>query len=230
MIPGKIDSKINNTYHYIISIEEIKKVCKKYKVTITEYLTAIYIYAIYLELYDKKSKKEIVITIPINLRKYYNVDTLKNFFVCTDIYVSKNIYTFDEILKEVYNEFKEKITKEKIKEYLARDVRIGTNKFIKVIPLFFKSLFMKKIFPLFYKPSTSTVSNVGIIEIDNNFKKYIDNIFVLVMPNITQKIKCTISSFGNKLNLIINSNIDSLNFISTLTILLKKDIANIKLQ
>lgn len=233
LLPGKIGKKINNTYHYLIDIKEIKKVCKKYKATITEYLTAIYIYAIYLSLYNRKSKKEIVITIPINLRKYYFVDTLANFFVCMDInakIIEKNITNFDELLTQIRIEFKEKLTEEKIKEYLARDVKIGTNKIIKIVPLFLKKLFIKYILPLIYKSSTSTVSNLGIIDLKDNYKNYIENIFVLVMPGLNQKIKCTISSFENYLNVIINSNINSTKFINTLTKLLKKDIANIKLK
>ena len=41
---------------------------------------AIYIFTIYKTIYNKASKKDILITLPIDLRKYYNVDTLVNFF------------------------------------------------------------------------------------------------------------------------------------------------------
>ena len=60
---------INNTYHHIIDLAEIKSVCKNYNVTITEYLTAVYTYAIYLSFYKSESKKEIVIAVPVDLRK-----------------------------------------------------------------------------------------------------------------------------------------------------------------
>ena len=53
-IPGIANKRKNNTYHYIININELKKVCKGLNVTITEYLTAVYMYAIYLSLYNKK--------------------------------------------------------------------------------------------------------------------------------------------------------------------------------
>ena len=41
IIPGKANMNINNTYHYTVSIKEIKSVCKGIKVTITEFITAI---------------------------------------------------------------------------------------------------------------------------------------------------------------------------------------------
>ena len=58
-MPGKINRNINDTYHYIVDLQKIKTVCKELKVTITEYITALYIYSIYKSMYKKNSRKEI---------------------------------------------------------------------------------------------------------------------------------------------------------------------------
>lgn len=232
LIKGKINKNINNTYHYIVDIKEIKKVCKKYGVTITEYLTALYIYAIYLSIY-KNSKKEIIITIPINLRKYYQVETLSNFFVCMNInpkILEKKLNNFDDILVEVHHEFQENLNEDKIRKYLSRDVKWGKNISIRLIPLFIKKMFMKYAGILVSKSATSTLSNVGIIDFEAKYKKYIDNVLVLVMPGRIQKIKCTICSFDKKLNITLNSNIDDYNFEQTFYKLLRRNIKNIKLE
>lgn len=233
LIPGKINKKINNTYHYIINISEIKKVCKKYNVTITEYLTAIYIYSIYKSIYNKKSNKEIIIEVPINLRNYYNIDTLSNFFVCMKInskILENNLTTFHQILNQVHKEFKEKLNEDKVKSYLTRDVKLGMNLSIRLVPLFVKKIFINFLGFLVSKTSTSTLSNVGIIDIDDKYKKYIDNILVLVMPGKIQKIKCTICSFKNNLTVTLNSNIDDIEFQKTFYKLLNKEINNIKVE
>lgn len=233
LFPEKANRNINNTYHYIIDMNEIKNVCKSYNVTITEYLTATYIYAIYSSIYNKNSNKEIVITVPINLRTYYQVDTLSNFFVCMNInpkILEKNLTTFDDVLDEVHKDFEKKLNKDKIKQYLANDVKLGTNIIIRLIPLFIKKLFIKYAINLFSKSTTSTLSNVGIISVDDKYKQYIDNIVALVMPGRIQKIKCTVCSFDNNLNVTINSNIDDMNFEQTFFKLLQKNIKNIKLE
>lgn len=232
-IKHKMKANINNTHHYIIDIDELKKICKNYNVTITEYLTAIYIYAIYLSLYKKKSKKEIIITVPINLRKYYSVDTLSNFFVGMNInpkIVENKLTTFDEILKQVHLEFKEKLDIKKVKSYVTKDVKLGTNIPIRLVPLFIKKIFIKFVVALVSKSSTSTLSNVGIVDIDDKYKKYIDNILVLVMPNKIHKIKCTVCSFDKKLNVTINSKIDNKNFEHTFLKLLQQRVDNIKIE
>lgn len=232
-IKGKINKNINNTYHYIMDICKIKNICKKYKVTITEYLTATYIYAIYLSMHKNKSKKEISVTIPINLRKYYQVDTLSNFFVCTNInpqMIEKKLTTFDEVLHEVHKDFQDKLSIDNVKSYLTRDVKLGTSLPIRLVPLCLKRIFIKSVINIASQTSTSTLSNIGIIDIDDKYKKYIDNILVLVMPGRYEKIKCTICSYDNKLNLTMNSNINDTKFEQTFFCLLKKQISNIKLE
>ena len=192
-----------------------------------------YIYAIYLSMYKKNSKKEIAITLPIDLRKYYGVDTLSNFFVCANItpkIKEKKLSTFKEILNQVHLEFQEKLSVDNIKSYLTRDVNLGTNIFIRGVPLPIKKTLMKLIFNIANKTSTSTLSNVGIIDIDNRFKKYIDNILILVMPHQKEKMKCSICSYENKLNITINSKIDDTKFEHTFLKLLEENITNIKLE
>lgn len=216
IIPGKVDMKVNNTYHYTVDIKDFKKVCKKEKMTITEYLTAIYIYALYEAYYKKNpNNKELSVSIPINLRKHYNDETLSNFFTYTNIvsnFKDKDNVNFEDVLVQVKKEYLNKLNSEKIKEYLARDVKLGMNLSIRLVPLFIKRAFIKFLGSLVTNSATSRLSNIGIIDFENKYKKYIDNIFVLVLPNKVQKIKCTVCSYDDNLNITINSNINDLNF------------------
>lgn len=210
-IPGIPNKKINNTYHYIVSVKELKIICKKYQVTITEYLTAVYIYALYNSIYNKKSKKELVIAIPINLRKVFNKETTANFFTYMKInsnVCNKEKISFYDILEYTKGEFYVKLTEDKIKEYIARDMKIGMNIPIRLAPLFAKKLFIKYLGFSVKRSFTTMLSNMGPIDIEEKYKKYIDNILVLVMPNNEQKIKCTVCSYQDKLNITLNSNIN----------------------
>ena len=226
IIPGKVDMKVNNTYHYTVNVDEIKKVSKTKGVTITEYLTALYIYSLYLSMYDKKSKKEIALTIPIDIRKHFNVDTLSNFFVCMKInprIYEKNLSSFEEILDSVKEEFKTNFTESKIKAYLANEVRLGQHIGYRYVPAFIKKFFMGHLGKYFGTSTTSTLSNLGIINFDDRYVSDIDNVYALVMPGRLQKIKCTIGTFGNKLNIMMNSNIEDIIFEKEFYRLLKND-------
>lgn len=233
LFPQKMKRGINNTYHYTVSVDDIKKVSKKYNATITEYLAALYIKAIYNSLYDKKSNKEIALTIPIDIRKHFNVDTLSNFFVCMKInpkLCEKNISSFDEIIDSVKKEFKENLTEENIKKYLASDVRLGQNLGYKYVPACVKKFVMGCFGKYFGGSTTSTLSNLGSVNIDERYTKYIENIYTIVMPGRIQKIKCTICSFNKKLNITMNSNIDDTNFEKEFYNLLSEEITDIELN
>lgn len=208
-IEDKYNIRNNKTIHYMLNLNKFKIICKKYNVSITEYITALYIYSIYKTIYNKKSNKDIIITIPIDLRRHYNVSSLNNFFTCMDInsnIVNSDI-TFEKILKQVKLEFNNNLTKDNINKYLSHDVKLGTNYFINLIPLILKKRLIKYVTKLFTK--TATLSNLGPIILDEQYRKYIDNIIVLVKTTKCQKIKCTISSYENNLNIILNSNLIS---------------------
>ena len=233
IIPGRVNMKVNNTYHYTVSVKEVKKVCKELKVTITEYLTTLYIYSLYLAYFNNKTQKEISVSIPINLRPHYEDETLSNFFTYTNIesnFVDKDNVSFEECLLWVKKEFLNKLNSEKIKEYLARDVKLGMNLSIRLVPLFIKKLFIKYMGKSITNSATSRLSNIGIIDIDDRYRKYIDNVFVLVLPNKVQKIKCTICSFDDKLNITMNSNINDLYFEEIFLKLLKERINKVDIE
>jgi hypothetical protein len=128
-------------------------------------------------------------------------------------FVGKDNITLEEIIEQVKKEFQEKYTSDKIKSYLASDVSVGINIGLRVVPLFIKKFFIR--FFGFLRSSTTIVSNTGKIEIDDKFKDYVDNILLLVMPNKIQKIKCSICSYENKLNVTMNSIINDLHFEKT---------------
>ena len=49
------------------------------------------------------------------------------------------------------------------------------------------------------KHSTITFSNLGRTGILGDYQKYIDYFFTLVSPDVVEKIKCSSSTFGNKM-------------------------------
>ena len=225
-----ITRKVNNTYHYILDVKEVKEVAKKNKTSLTIYLVSLYMYALYKSVYDKESNKELNVIVPINLRPHFQEETMCKFFTYMNIYsnfIGKENVTLEEIIEHVNKEFKEKYTSDKIKSYLASDVSVGVNIGLRVVPLFIKKFFIR--FFGFLRASTTIVSNTGKIDIDDKFKKYVDNILLLVMPNKIQKIKCSICSYEEKLNVTMNSVINDLHFEKTFYSILSQKFDTINL-
>jgi len=87
------------------------------------------------------------------------------------------------------------LSKENIKATLVRDVKLGSNKAIHVVPLFIKKIYMKYMDRTYSGKTTTTLSNIGKINLLDKYKKYVDNILVLVSPGKYQKAKCTVCSY-----------------------------------
>ena len=231
LIKDKYDINVNKTYHYIISVNDIKEVSKKYGVSITVLLTSLYVLALYNTVYDKNSNKDIYINVPVDMRKHFNVYAFSNFFTCMDIKanINRSDVDFESVLEQIKNEFSSKLKIENLKGYLSRDVKLGTNVAIRLVPLFIKKPVMK-VLEKVVRRSTTTMSNIGIFKVDERYEKYIDNVLVVVNPGNIQKVKCTVCSFMDKLNVTINSNLNDDKFEKEFNRLLEEYIGKIKLE
>lgn len=183
--------------HQIINLEQLKKECEKYDATVTQYLTAVLMYAIYSENY--KGKKTLKVCIPVNLKKYYPSKTISNFFSFIMLDGKKKQDNFDEIVSLVKREFKEKLSEEEVLKTMSANVKLGNHIFIKMIPLILKNIIVRLSYLEIRKHSTITYSNIGRIGIVGEYQKYIDYFLMLIAPDPIEKIKCSSCTFENKI-------------------------------
>ena len=183
--------------HQIINLEQLKQECEKYDVTVTQYLTAVLMYAIYSENY--RGKKPLKVCIPVNLKKYYPSKTISNFFSFIMLDGKKKQDNFDEIVNLVKQEFKEKLAEEEILKTMSANVKLGNNIFIKLIPLILKNVIVRLSYLEIRKHSTITYSNTGRVGIMGEYQKYIDYFMILISPDPVEKIKCSSCTFEDKI-------------------------------
>ncbi|MBS7007231.1 hypothetical protein [Anaerostipes sp.] len=187
--------------HGYVSIGDLKKVCRKYGVSVTKYLTAVMIYSIYEEYMNKqKEENPVCINLPVNLRAFFDSSTTSNFFAVTMIeFLSKGDgHTFQEILSEVSRQMDEKITKEKIEDVLAYNVSAEKNRLIRVLPLFMKNLGLSYTFRRSSKSATTTLSNLGQIKVLKEYEAEIEKFHVMMGVFKTQEIKCAMLSYQDQ--------------------------------
>ncbi|MGN0486884.1 MAG: hypothetical protein ACI4GB_06585 [Acutalibacteraceae bacterium] len=83
-------------------VHQIKEITHLLNVSVTEYLTAVYLYSFYLNVADRKNAKPIKVQVPIDLRPFYHSNTLRNFslYVNVGIDPKKCSDDFHEILTQ----------------------------------------------------------------------------------------------------------------------------------
>ena len=206
-----------NVTHGFINLKQIIKRCRKLKVTVTQYFTAVLIYAIYQEYLEKykneKLKRPIKICIPVNLKKYFESTTITNFFSYISINASAkelDLLDFNKVLEFVHDDFKKKLDKTEIARTMMKNIKLGNNIGVKLIPLFLKRPIVKISYIEIRKYSTTTLSNIGKVNVLPEYQKYIDNFLFLIAPDRGEKIKCSTMSYKD-------------NIIFTITSILKND-------
>ena len=198
--------------HGFINLKQVIKTCRRLKVTVTQYFTAVLIYAIYQEYINKNKKKKlrkpIEICIPVNLKKYFESTTITNFFSYMKVNGDPkeiDLKDFDAVLDFVHNDFKKKLNKEEMEKTVAKTVKLGNNFGVKIIPLFLKRPIVKISYMEIRKYTTTTFSNMGKINVLPEYEKYIDNFLFLIAPDRGEKIKCSSLSYKDNIIFTITS-------------------------
>jgi len=193
----------------IVSASELKVKAKEKGVSITEYLTAVY-FSVLQDIWESlpagskhRRHRKIAIEVPLNLRKLYPSETMRNFtlFVMPEIDLSLGHYTFDEILKTVYHQMQLETDKKLVNKILALNVGGERNILVRGIPLFLKSIFMKYIYyALGCNQYSGTLTNMGAIQFPESLAEQIDSLFLTPPPpNKLIKMGCGVICLNDKL-------------------------------
>ena len=198
--------------HGYIDTKSFLNLCRSKGVTITQYIATVIIWCIYKEfLNEQPYKHPIQISIPVNLRPYYDSTTSMNFFsiFSVGLRIERSDYTFEEMMEVVKIQFKEQLTKENFSRKIAYNVAFGKNIFVRCLPLPLKNLSMKIGYWLSAKSNTCSFSNLGRIEVPEMYKKYIDSFEVLLTANNSEPTKCGACTFGDKTIITFTSRLGS---------------------
>lgn len=166
----------------IIELDTLKEAAHRYGATITEYISAVILYNVsnvyYYNHKNKASnlKNPIRLFIPINIRKYFNSTTLRNFvlFLRTTSQFKKDV-TFEEVVKHVKDTFIEENNEQAMLARIKTNMLLEKNVFVRFMPLFIKSIIIKIVFHFIGTGSnTISFSNLGKVELPKDMVEHIE--------------------------------------------------------
>lgn len=207
----KIKSNLINIVTGIVNTDELKKTSKKYNASITEFISSLVIYSYqqYKKEHHIKNKKDIKVSIPINLRKVYNMDTLRNFSSYVNVGIKPiKEYSLEEIIIEVKKQLKEMTTYEAITSKVLANVKLQKNFFIRRVPMFIKKHIMSLIeLKMGDGYITTTLSNLGNIELPDNMKKYVTDMNFILGKSRAKPSSIACIGYNNKVYISFSRNI-----------------------
>lgn len=199
--------KMKNQTRYMechLKASQVLEMAHKYHTTLTAFLVAVLIDSFKEELKISDLKKAIKVDLPVDLRTYFKSTSSMNFFGLTTIsYQFKTKEDqLEDIIQEVSRQFKENINAEKLSERANLMVSFEKNWICRVMPIFLKNIILKIANELSAQASTTCLSNIGMIKMDEKIAEKIQSINVLTSTESFQFILCT---FQDDLSIGISS-------------------------
>ena len=196
--------------HGIVPVQELKKAAKEKGMTINSYVVGTFVWAIYQSyLHGSPSKLPISINVPVNLRPYFNSNTNKNFFIMISAVFKpeKDDYTYEEVLEIIEESISSQLKKDTMEKIIGYNVSNETNLILRAIPLFIKKFAMRYVYYKSAKANTSTISNVGSVQVPEEYEEFIDRFTAMLSLSKGQNVKCVLCSFKDQMTLSFTSNL-----------------------
>ena len=196
----RLDNNRLSVIEGFASIKSVIAAAHKYNTTLTVFLTSLYIKALSLEMPLQSRSKPIVINIPVNLRKYFPSETAKNFFGMISVSYSfaERDGSLEDIISCISEAFKTQLTKENLAVRMNNLAALEHNPFVKIAPLPMKNEVLRIARHIGIKSETSVISNVGKINMPEEFNGLIKCFSVFVS---TQNIQLNICSYNDVLQM-----------------------------
>lgn len=188
--------------HGYVKIPELKALCKNYGVSINEYLVGSFIWSVYREcLHGMASREPIRVAVPVNLRPYFGSITTKNFFVMVsaEFHPTEKHYEFSEVLALVRQSLRSQMTTEHLERIFSYNVSNQRNYFLRLVPLPLKYIAMRHVYTRSALANTSTITNIGIQEVAEPYRPYIEQFHAMLALSKGQHLKGTVCSYGDTL-------------------------------
>jgi len=187
-----------------MSAKRTIEISHEYNTSLTIFLTSLYIHSIYKTMDNRAKKYPIVVSVPINLRQYFESNSARNFFSTMDISYNfeKDSENLESIIKKVSECFNNELSEETLTFRLNKFMLVEKNPIARIIPLDLKDLAMKVVNHFTDRGLTTSISNTGRITMPKEFNKYIDEFSLCVSVRRPQITMC---SFNDRLVISFSS-------------------------
>lgn len=195
---------------YHLPASAVVGLARSYGVSMTSLLIAVIIYAIRMEMPRRDRNRAIRMDIPVDLRQFFESTTVKNFFGLAFVsYVPGDAdEAVEDIARQMHAQLKEATEAEQLKSRMNRMIALEKNPLLRLAPLFVKDIALAIGNRLAARDTTTTISNLGQIRIDERLTPYIRDVNILTS---TVGLNFTLCSFGDDLSIGIStaySNLD----------------------
>lgn len=185
---------------------------KAFGVSLTAYLTALLIdAACQLQQEDgtaRRRRRPVKICVPVNLRRFFPSETLRNFssYVNPGVETRLGTYTLEEIVQAAHHYMGTEATAKRLGAKFTANVSSERNAALRLAPLFLKNVAMKCAFLMVGDRKTTTIlSNLGLVTLPDAMAAHVSRMEFVLGPLSRNPVACAALSYGDTLCLNLTS-------------------------
>ena len=172
--------------------------------TLSEFIIAILIESVYEGMAVRERGRPVVITVPVDLRRFFPAQTARNFFGVVKVShnFKKDGVGFEQILANVRESLRSQLSQENLSGIIKKYSDIERNPVIKLIPLVAKIPLLRMSGLWAGSMDTAAFSNLGRISMPEDAARHIRLFDFFLSTRRPQICAC---SFGDTLSLSVSS-------------------------
>ena len=206
----KKDGNHLHVHESVVSVQAVLKRSRELGVSMTVFLTALFMMAINEEMSKMQKKKPVVLMVPVNLRKFFPSLSMLNFFnwIEPGYNFTTQDQSFEAILKYTKEFFETELTKEKMSAHISELLALELHPILRLAPLELKNLCIQAGAKYSEKNTTAIFSNMSAVKMPKSYVPYIERFGVYTN---TPKMELCLCSFQDKLSFAFTSRYDTEN-------------------
>lgn len=188
----------------ILPTDELCRAAHEHNATVTAFLAAVMAETVQKKQAAEVSEKHwkpVKITVPVNLRRLFGVDTFRNFVLTLNAGVDPKTgdYSLDELCRQMTHQLAAEAVPQKMAARIAANVLPENNPVIRVMPLPVKNLVMRLVYAdTGERKGCLNVSNLGVCSIPDVMRPYVERFEFIIGVQYSYPNNCSVVSYGGK--------------------------------
>ena len=188
----------------VIPTETLLEKAHEQGVTVTAYLSAVMAEAVLARQREDPApgrRHHIKITVPVNLRKTFSLNTLRNFTLAVNIGFDPRLgeYSHPEICRLMYHQLQAETIPQKMAGRVSTNVELQRSLPLRLIPLPLKTLAMRLVYTLSGESKGClNISNMGVVKLPETMTPYVERFDFVIGVQYSYPNNCSVVSWQGK--------------------------------
>ncbi len=176
----------------------------KRNTTLTGYLASNLLCAIAETMPRRLKGLPVVLSIPVNLRKYFPSSSARNFFAMVNIGYNfkKNPSDIQSVIESITAKLKKSLSEENLEEIIAKYSSMENNIFVRIAPLWLKNFCIKVVHKRGASEISGILSNIGKTSLPTEISPYVKAVDIF---SSTKNLQICAVSYQNVLSISFTS-------------------------